>query len=932
MASASIALASTPIGALQGAFMTPPDDARPMVRWWWFGPAVVPPQLEREMALMKAGGFGGFEVQPTYPLALDGQYPGLRNIKFLSPEFYRALGFTAAKAKEMGLRMDLTLGSGWPYGGPMFSRKEAAQSIRDGGIVEITPGQREVAAPTPTGRGAVADAPVVAALLGPIADPAPGGGVFVPLPVKGDVAELPADLRGARQVRFFSYAPANLMQVKRAAYGAEGFIIDHYSPAAIEKFITAIAEPEIAACSPNPPFEVFCDSLEIVGEGWTPGFATEFRRRRGYDLLPLLPALFDASFPNAAEIRGDYGLTLAELFNDVFADRFTRLAHRHGSRFRLQAYGTPPTTLETYARIDVNEGENHNWRALSGTRWAASASHLLGRKVTSSEAFTWLHSPVFMAAPIDLKAESNLQFLNGVNHLVFHGWPYTAPGVEYPGWHFYAAGVFNEKNPWWIVMPDINRYLTRTSFLLQQGAPANDIALYLPEEDAFAAMTPSSLQMLHAAGRGILNGLVNRFIPPILDAGFNFDGIDAGMLALRGKVDGPALAFGDVKYRAVILPQMTRITPAALRKLAEFAASGGILVAVGAPPQTVPGYLTPDADRQAVRDLAQRLFSGANAKGVVVPLEELAPTLRRLLQPDVAFAQPQSAIGFVHRHAFDAELYFLANTSNEPIVTTAEFRAKAPHVEWWDAVSGQTTRVEPCGMSARGTTVTIQLPPYGAKFLVFARQPSAISAPEPMTAPIAGGSSLDLSRDWDVTFQNAAPEANPAATRLAALSSWTERPETRHFSGTATYHKRIDVSDEMLRPGLRQYLDFGSGKPATVAGGSMGMRANFQPPIGDAAVVYVNGQRAGALWCPPYRVDVTGLVRPGDNEFKIEVANRAVNTMADATRHPPPDYRALNANAELGGNRFQPQDMNRIEVMPSGLLEAVHLQAVPPET
>jgi len=112
--------------SLQKNFAAPPMEARPLVRWWWFGPSVTKPQLEKEMNTMKEGGFGGFEVQPTYPLATDGQYPGLVNLKFLSPEFLDMINFTAAKSKELGLRMDLTLGSGWPYGGPMITRQESA--------------------------------------------------------------------------------------------------------------------------------------------------------------------------------------------------------------------------------------------------------------------------------------------------------------------------------------------------------------------------------------------------------------------------------------------------------------------------------------------------------------------------------------------------------------------------------------------------------------------------------------------------------------------------------------------------------------------------------------------------------------------------------------------------------------------------------------
>lgn len=922
------ALATTAFAAsdsLTANFASPPTDARPTVRWWWFGPAVVKPQLEHEMKLMKEGGFGGFEVQPTYPLALDGQYPGLKNIKFLSPEFFDLLGYAAGQARQIGLRMDLTLGSGWPYGGPMFTREEAAQSIRAGGIVAVTAGQTTVEAPPSNGRGSIPNAPVVAALLGPIANLAPGTSPYLPLEVDGRTARLPADLHGAGQVHFFTYAPAELMQVKRPAYGAEGFIVDHYNPAAIEKFIRDIARPEIAACDGNAPFSIFCDSLEIQGEGWTPNFPAEFQRRRGYDLIPLLPALFDPTFPHAAEIRGDYGRTIAELFDDAFVDRFTKLAKDHGTRFRLQAYGTPPTTLMTYARVDIDEGENYNWRALSGTRWAASASHLLGRPVTSSEAFTWLHSPVFMAAPIDIKAESNLQFLNGVNHLLFHGWPYTAPGVEYPGWRFYAAAVFDEKNPWWVVMPDITRYLARTSYLLRQGEPANDIALYLPEEDAFAQMTPDHLQMVGAGGNGILNPLVNPYIPAILDAGFNFDGIDAGILAAHGRVDGAALAFGAVKYRVVVLPNMTHISLGSLRKLEQFADAGGTLIAVGQAPSVVPGYRTPENEQQELRQIVDRLFHGPNAKALVVAPEQLGATLKARLQPDVALATPDSSLGFVHRHLADADLYFVANTSSQPVATTATFRAVGRHVELWDANTGTITAAGPSASQDHGTRLALSLPPYGAEFV---RISNTAAAPTEADAPASTGTvAVDLSRDWDVTFRNSAPEPNPAPIHLATLESWAEQSATHYFSGVATYEKSFDVQPQAVAAGAALVLDFGTGAPAKVAGGDMGFRANFQPPVADAAVVYVNGQRAGALWCPPYTVNVTPLIHPGRNVLRVEVANRAVNYMADREHHPLPDYTALRANRQLGGRRFDPQDMDRIEVLPSGLLGPVVLRS-----
>ena len=152
------------IGQLQGSFDQPPDDARIMARWWWFGTAVTKPELEREMNAMKAGGFGGFEVQQTYALQLDGELPGVKNNRFLSPEHLEALRFTAEKAKELGLRMNLTLGSGWPYGGPQITRSEAAGALHALAPVKVSAGQTSVDEPATRGGDA---GEIVAALLGP---------------------------------------------------------------------------------------------------------------------------------------------------------------------------------------------------------------------------------------------------------------------------------------------------------------------------------------------------------------------------------------------------------------------------------------------------------------------------------------------------------------------------------------------------------------------------------------------------------------------------------------------------------------------------------------------------------------------------------------------------------------------------------------------
>src|SRR5215813_12265564 len=106
---------------IEAQFRNPPDDIRIIMRWWWLGPSVTKARLEREMSLMKEGGIGGFEVQPVYPVVLDDESAGLKTLPYLSDGFLDALRFTADKAHELGLRFDLTLGSGWPFGGPSVS-------------------------------------------------------------------------------------------------------------------------------------------------------------------------------------------------------------------------------------------------------------------------------------------------------------------------------------------------------------------------------------------------------------------------------------------------------------------------------------------------------------------------------------------------------------------------------------------------------------------------------------------------------------------------------------------------------------------------------------------------------------------------------------------------------------------------------------------
>jgi hypothetical protein len=131
----------------------------------------------------------------------------------------------------------------------------------------------------------------------------------------------------------------------------------------------------------------------------------------------------------------------------------------------------------------------------------------------------------------------------------------------------------------------------------------------------------------------------------------------------------------------------------------------------------------------------------------------------------------------------------------------------------------------------------------------------------------------------------------------------------------------------MLKSGLSVSFNFGQATAA--APGSEGQdggarfRAALDAPVREAAILYINDQRVGSVWCPPYAIDVTGKLKPGENKIRIEAANLAVNYMASIKL---PNYNSDGLTKQFG-NRFQPQNLGLIKPLPSGLLGPVRLVA-----
>jgi len=888
-----------------------------MMRWWWFGPSVNKDELGRELQLMKDAGIGGVEVQTTYPLALDDPASGVRSYAFLSDEYLENLRFASEKAHELGLRFDLTLGSGWPYGGPSVPVIHAAGRLR---VLAVPVGQGEDSVALPAMENAEE---LLAAFL---VRKAPGGRIVTqeaqPL---SDIQEgrlmLPR-LDAPHEVLFF-IASRTGQQVKRPAIGAEGFVLDHYDRSAVEDYLHAVGDRMMEAFGSRPPYAVFSDSLEVYGSDWTGNFLKEFHARRGYDLATYLPEVADKDSPLASEVRHDWGETLTELADENYLAPIREWAARHGTRFRSQTYGIPPVRLSSNALVDLPEGEGWNWQGFSAVRWAASASHLYGRQVTSSETWTWLHSPVFRATPLDMKAAADAYFLEGSNQLIGHGWPYSPESATEPGWHFYAAAAFNQHNPWWLVMPNVTCYLQRISYLLRQGKPVIDVAVLLPTDDAWAqfraTVTGSSVRHGEAPPLGAsisVNQIVaarlgSEIIPEILNSGHSFDFTDAEAIDKVG-----------IPYPLLVLPDIERLPLATYRKIEAYAQAGGIVIATRDAPSIAPGLKQFEAESPQVQRISRQLFREPAAPGHFLAKDaDLGARLTQVAKPDVLFAPPVPGLGFVHRKLPSADLYFVANTTNQVIHTQATFRVTATRAELWDPVSGTMRTLG--GVSQ----VDLALQPYQSSVFVFSKEKIPIRQEQLRPAkPKAVPPALDLAADWSVTFAGIG-----RTVRMAKLHSWTDHADTKFYSGIATYEKSVDVPAAMLKPTIELYLDFGTGAPVAIpasepgtegtGSNSLRMQAWVDSPVREAAQVFVNGHSAGAVWLPPYEVDVTKYLHAGENKFKVVVGNLAINEIAGRA---VPDHFLLN---DRYGERFRDQDLNHLQPLPSGILQDVRLVA-----
>lgn len=913
------------------------SQAKPWTRWWWLGNAVNRRDLSTALAQYERAGLGGLELTPIYGVrGAESQF-----IDFLSPEWVGMLEHTLREANRLGLGVDMATGTGWPFGGPWINAEDACKDlvsktweVRGGARL----GEPVRVVQKPFVR-AVGRRPDISTLREPIsANPnlqelALDQVRFEkPLPLqtlmaysdKGETLDLTSRVRPdgtldwvAPQGRWKLYG---LFQgwhgkmVERAAPGGEGNVIDHFSAEAmgnyLKKFDQAFAGRNVRGLR-----AFFNDSYEVDdAEGqsdWTPKFFEEFRARRGYDLRQHLPALLgEGDADRRARVLHDFRETISDLLLDRFTAPWREWAHRRGAIVRNQSHGSPTNILDLYAASDIPETEGTD---IVRMKFASSAANVTGKTLAAAETVTWLDEH-FVSSLGDVKRAVDLNFLGGINHVVYHGLAYSPPADPWPGWLFYAAVHFGPQSPDWKDFPALNRYIARVQSFMQQGRADNDVLLYYPVHDMWMEQGKEG-RLIHVGG-GHDVGITQADAQTLLDAGYAFDLVSDRQVANTTYSRG-ALQAGGLNYKVIVLPE-TRYVPAqTLSRLVGLARAGATVVVRKSIPTDVPGLASYEVTSGAFkRLLAQINFTNTEADGVRSARVGagrflLGDDLNKLLTHAGTRreAMVEQGLRFTRRRYAGGGLYFILNRGAAPVEGWVPVASRARSAAVFDALTGEAglTNVRPA--AGGGQEVYLQLAPGESCVLKTFDGPTR-GEPFPYFKP--AGTPRPLDGGWQVQFVEGGPRLPPELS-LKELRSWIrlDGAAYKSFSGTARYTTGFDQPEGHAGDWL---LDLGR--------------------VAESARVRLNGHDLGTVITPPFRVRVPAALLRGRNALEVFVTNLPLNRVIDMEEREVKYKKFYNTNfpARRPENRGADGlfDATKLAPRDSGLLGPVTLIPIEP--
>ncbi len=680
---------------------------------------------------------------------------------------------------------------------------------------------------------------------------------------------------------------------------------------------------------------IHIDSWEMGAQNWSDHFRKEFIKRRKYDPLKFLPSYTGdivGSLELSERFLWDIRQTAMELVLENHAAHFKELGRRNGMTLSIEPYDMNPTAdLDLGAVADVpmcefwskGLGFNSSFSCFEAT----SIAHVYGRPVVAAEAFTADGSESWTRYPANMKNQGDWAFCMGINKFVYHTFAHHPLDDKYrPGMTMGPYGVhWDRGQTWWPMADAYHKYITRCQYVLRQGRTVSDI-LYLTPEGA-----PHVFKPPHSACQG------DEVLPD--KRGFNFDACSPMTLIKLADVKDNQIVFpGGASYRVLVLPDIKTMTPELLYKV-EFLLKNGAVV-VGEAPLKSPSLVNfPECDKEVMQLVRQvwgetkvqeerkvisygkgKLYTGGsytkNDPGELFPDYNLTAALLREMDVNEDFSST-GGVRYTHRTTADRDIYFVSNRTDTVLNAVCSFRVASGAPELWDPVTGEMRILTSYSVNDGQTTVPLLFDKAQSFFVVFGKQERLTEHTvdtHPNFPEIKDRKKLEGS--WKVSFDSR--WGGPESTIFNELMDWSENENEgiRYYSGIAKYYKTFDVPEQFLRgSNTNLYLDLGVVK--------------------NMARVKLNEKDLGVVWTSPWRVEITDVVRPGDNKLEIEIANLWGNRLIGDEQLPDdgvkdgkwPDWLLENKARTSGRFTFTPRHFYSKDspLQQSGLLGPVQV-------
>jgi hypothetical protein len=913
------------------------QQTKPWTRWWWMGNAVNKEELSAAMEEYKKAGLGGVEITPIYGVVgYEDKF-----INYLSQAWVDMLIHIFKEGKRLDLGVDMTTGTGWPFGGPWVKEDHACKYVAYKTYV-LKEGEKLEEPVT------YIQTPLVRAIrktvdISELSEPLAGIKnlqelaldqvrfekplllhVLMAYSDQGDILDLTAKVDFAGELHWT--APAGKWtlyavfqgwhgkMVERAAPGGETNVIDHFSKNALNHYLKQF-DSAFEGRNIQSLRAFFNDSYEVddaYGQSdWTPDIFNEFKSRRGYDLRNHLPALFarDSTEENI-RVLCDYRHTISELLLEEFTVAWQEWAKSKKAVTRNQAHGSPANILDLYAAVDIPETEGTN---ILGIKFASSAANVTGKQLISSESATWLDEH-FLASLADVKKAVDLYFLGGVNHIFYHGTTFSPRNEEWPGWMFYAAVHFGPTNTFWKDFPALNDYVTRCQGFLQSGKPDNDILLYFPFYDRISQ--PGREMLKHFDVKG-----TRFFYPEFVSAaekmyknGYSLDYIsDSQVINLYYMND--SIHSGKNRYKTIVLPKCNFIPVETFGKLFTLAEKGATIIICKDLPADVPGYGQFEKRQTEFRKLVNRLnfirvkdseiLKSDIGKGAFL----IGNNLDKLLS--LAGIERESmtdkGLHFIRRKYGQSKIYFIVNQGEEAIDGWIPIQTNVKSIAVFNPISKEKGLAATRILKDSKSEIYLQLQPYESCILkTFA---NSVKATEYHYTKIEGDPQV-INGEWTISFIEGG-HVLPAEIKTKKLASWTSfgNNNLKSFSGTAKYTIGFTRPEKAAGNWL---LDIGS--------------------VHESAVLILNGEKLATLFTAPYRILISYEMLKTNNLLEIKVSNLMANRIAylDREGHKWKKFYNINFPARKRENMGEDRLFNASKWTPrkSGLIGPVTLTPV----